>query len=130
MKKIIITVITTCIAMYAALWPRNAEDEVNTRHTGKTVITADVEATQIESPNIIFSSETQSPDPAGTKGSTGEKEQTSSLPNEAKTTSDPEPTSTPSPSPKPGASSTFVAPLKLLPSQSVVYCNLGDGSYC
>lgn len=108
MKKQIITgiAIIACVAMYAVVWPRSAEDKVIPVTQEKSAISADVAATQEESMHIIFSADTQSPKPAETEESTVEKEQTSSPPNEAilepEATGTPEPTSTTSSDPKPG----------------------------
>lgn len=63
-------------------------------------------ATQEEPLHIIFSADTQSSNPSGTKESTAEKEQAQSPSDEAGTTGTPEPTLTPTPAPKPAASST------------------------
>lgn len=47
MKKIIITsiAITACVAMYAAVWPRNAGDEAMPVTPEKPAMSAEVEAT-------------------------------------------------------------------------------------
>lgn len=110
MKKIIITgiAIIACVALCAAVWPRIAGDMV-TVTPEKPAMSADVAATQEEPMHIIFSADTQSPEPAETEESTAEKEQASSLPDEAilehEATGAPEPTSTPSSAPKTAASS-------------------------
>lgn len=108
MKKIIIIgiVITACVALYAAVWPRIAEDMV-TVTPEKPAMSADVAATQEEPLQIILSADTQSPEPAKTEESTAEKEQASSPPDEAileHEATAPEPTLTPSSAPKPASS--------------------------
>lgn len=102
MKKIIITsiAITACVAMYAAVWPRSVEDKVIPVTQGKPIVSADVAATQEESMQIIFSVDTQSPEPAETEESTAVKEQASSPPDKAEAIGTLEPTSTPSSAPK------------------------------
>ncbi|MCR4441095.1 MAG: hypothetical protein QHH10_02505 [Peptococcaceae bacterium] len=101
--------ITAYVAMYAAVWPQNSENEVIPVKQEKPVISADVAATQEELMQIIFSADTQSPGPTETEESTTEKEQASSPPDEAilepEATGTPEPTSTPSSAPKPTSSS-------------------------
>jgi hypothetical protein len=110
MKKNIITgiVIATCVVLCAAVWPRIAKDMV-TVTPEKPAMSADVAAAQEEPMQIIFSADTQSLGPAETKESTAEKEQASSLPDEAilahEATGAPEPVSTPSSAPKTAASS-------------------------
>jgi len=100
--------IAACVTLCAAVWPRIAGDMV-TVTPEKPAMSADVAATQEEPLHIIFSADTQSPEPAETEESTAEKEQASSLPDEAilehEATGAPEPTSTPSSAPKTAASS-------------------------
>ena len=108
MKKIIIIgiVITACVALYAAVWPRIAEDMV-TVIPEKPAMSAAVATTQEEPLQIILSADTQSPEPAKTEESTAEKEQASSPPDEAileHEATAPEPTLTPSSAPKPASS--------------------------
>lgn len=107
MKKIIFicTVITTCVAMYAAVWPRSAGDKEIPVTQEKPPASADIATTQEEPPHIIFSADTQPPEPARTEESTAEKEQAPSPPDESGTTDTPKPTSTPSPAPKQAVSS-------------------------
>jgi len=111
MKKIIITgiVIAACVALCAAVWHRSSENKVIPVTQEKPTISANVAATQEEPLQIIFSADTQSPGPAETEESTAEKEQASSLPDEAilehEATGAPEPTSRPSSAPKTAASS-------------------------
>lgn len=112
MKKYIITgiVIAACVALYATVWPRSAEDKVIPVTPGKPTVSANVAATQEEPMQIIFSADTHSPEPAETEESTAEKEQASSPPDEAilepEATDKSDPTSTPSSVPKPASSST------------------------
>jgi len=108
MKKIIITgiVIAACVALCAAVWHRSSENKVIPVTQEKPTISANVAATQEEPLQIIFSADTQSPGPAETEESTAEKEQASSLPDEAilepEAIGTPEAVSTPSSDPKPG----------------------------
>ena len=103
--------ITACVALCAAVWPQSADDDdkVIPVTSGKPTVSANVAATQEEPLQIIFSADTQSPGPAETEESTAEKEQASSLPDEAilehEATGAPEPTSRPSSAPKTAASS-------------------------
>lgn len=107
MKKNIITgiIITACVVLCAAVWPRYAENKVIPVTQEKPAISADLAATQEEPLHIIFSADTPSPEPAETKESTAEKEQASSPPDEAEATGTSEPTSTPSLVPKTATSS-------------------------
>ena len=109
MKKQIIAgiAITARVTLCTAVWPWSAEDKVIPATPEKSAVSADVAATQEEPLHIIFSADTLSPDPAGTKESTAEKEQAPSPLDEAGTTGTPGPTSTPSLAPKPTASSAL-----------------------
>jgi len=104
--------ITACVALCAAVWPQSADDDdkVIPVTSGKPTVSANVAATQEEPLQIIFSADTQSPEPAETVESTAEKEQTSSPSDETilepEATDKSDPTSTPSSAPKPASSST------------------------
>lgn len=91
MKKQIIAGLTiiACVTMYAAVWPRNSEDEAIPVTLGKPVVSANIAAIQEEPLHFISSADTQSPEPAETEESTAEKEQSSSPPDEAEVTDTP-----------------------------------------
>ncbi len=57
MKKLFLTsiIITACVALYAAVWPRSAEDGKVPVGPAKPAVSAEIETKPEETPSIIFS---------------------------------------------------------------------------